>query len=175
MKFPSINSNKEFQYLYRKGAAVAGRYCIAYFKKRGSRGSNSREGIRLGITASKKVGNAVQRNRARRVIRASFESIAPSLFQNLDIVIVARSAIVGEEVKSGNVKSFFEQRLVAAVNSAEEIRVKKSGGNKYAKNVKTGGVNLPQERPEEQSHSTNVKHDRKIADESAAESEKVSE
>lgn len=52
---------------------------------------NYKKGIRLGITTSKKVGNAVYRNRARRVIKESFRQILPSLSGNFDIVFVARS------------------------------------------------------------------------------------
>lgn len=47
---------------------------------------------RLGITASTKIGGAVQRNRARRRLIESFRSI--ELKQGFDIVIVARSRAV---------------------------------------------------------------------------------
>lgn len=155
MKFLSINNNKEFQYLYRKGTSVVGRYCIVYFKKRSN--TSGKQEIRLGITASKKVGNAVKRNRARRLIRASFESVAPRLPQNLDVVIVARSAIVADEVKSGNVKSFLECRFLPVVESQKSG--KKSNAEKYVKNVKSGGASVVTGKGKEQSYSTNVKHD----------------
>lgn len=46
----------------------------------------------MGITSSKKIGKAYQRNRARRVIRAAYAQLAPRLNGNYDIVFVARSA-----------------------------------------------------------------------------------
>ena len=49
---------------------------------------------RIGITASKKIGNAVQRNRARRVIREAFRQIKLPLKGGFDIVFVARTKTV---------------------------------------------------------------------------------
>ena len=50
---------------------------------------------RLGITASKKVGNAVARNRAKRRLRAlAREHLAPDARQGFDYVLVARPATV---------------------------------------------------------------------------------
>lgn len=52
----------------------------------------NRAGIcRIGITTSKKIGNAVERNRARRVIRAAYRSLEGKINGNYDIVFVARS------------------------------------------------------------------------------------
>lgn len=46
---------------------------------------------RLGITTSKKVGNAVQRNRARRIITAAFMPLEEQIKKGYDIVLVARA------------------------------------------------------------------------------------
>lgn len=46
---------------------------------------------RYGITTSKKIGKAVKRNRAKRVIRCAFEQLEPRLNGNYDFVFVARS------------------------------------------------------------------------------------
>ena len=52
----------------------------------------NRAGIcRIGITTSKKIGNAVERNRARRVIRAAYREIEDKINGNYDFVFVARS------------------------------------------------------------------------------------
>ena len=49
------------------------------------------EGLRLGLTASRKVGNAVKRNRIRRRLRvAAAEALAAQVGQPCDVVIVAR-------------------------------------------------------------------------------------
>ena len=46
---------------------------------------------RIGITTGKKVGNAVQRNRARRIILAAWRELAPRVSGGFDIVFVARA------------------------------------------------------------------------------------
>jgi len=51
---------------------------------------------RIGIIASKKTGNAVKRNRARRIIRAATHSLLPLMTTPAWMVIIARSAINGK-------------------------------------------------------------------------------
>ena len=45
----------------------------------------------LGLTTTKKIGKAVQRNRARRVMREAYRLLEPGLVQGYDIILVARS------------------------------------------------------------------------------------
>jgi ribonuclease P protein component len=45
------------------------------------------------LVAGKKVGGAVQRNRARRVLRAAIREVAPRGVEGHDVVLVAREAI----------------------------------------------------------------------------------
>ena len=47
--------------------------------------------MRYGITTSKKIGCAVERNRAKRVIRSAFSQLEDRLNGNYDIVFVART------------------------------------------------------------------------------------
>ncbi|MBR1553972.1 MAG: ribonuclease P protein component [Oscillospiraceae bacterium] len=87
-----MTQNKDFQLCYRKGKSVVSQNVILYARV------NRLPVNRLGITTSKKVGNAVCRSRARRLIRQAWrenELLAPV---GLDIVIVARAGIT--EIKS---------------------------------------------------------------------------
>jgi len=52
---------------------------------------------RLGITVSKKVGNAVKRNRIRRHIYEAFRLIEADLKSGYDFVIVAKCSAVGAD------------------------------------------------------------------------------
>lgn len=45
------------------------------------------------LVAGKKIGGAVQRNRARRVLRAAIREVAPRGVAGHDVVLVAREAI----------------------------------------------------------------------------------
>ena len=83
--FVTLKSNSDFRRLYNRGKAVIDPALVIYYSK-------NRAGIcRIGITTSKKIGNAVERNRSRRVIREAFRHLCPQVSPCYDIVIVARS------------------------------------------------------------------------------------
>lgn len=83
--FVTLNSNPDFRRLYNRGKAVIDPALVIYYSK-------NRAGIcRIGITTSKKIGNAVERNRSRRVIREAFRHLCPEVSPCYDIVMVARS------------------------------------------------------------------------------------
>lgn len=74
---------------------------------------------RLGITVSRKVGNAVVRNRVKRVVRAWFGRERENLPKNVDIVVIARRG-VGELASSEMVTSLV--RLTASFDHDEAAR-----------------------------------------------------
>ena len=84
MRYTPITRNGEFVRAYTKGKAYVHPYVVVYINK------NRARRTRVGLTASKKVGNAVKRNRARRVLRAALCEVLPADVGALDIVVVAR-------------------------------------------------------------------------------------
>jgi ribonuclease P protein component len=62
-------------------------------------------GARLGIITGRKLGNAVARSRARRLLREAFRLHQQDLPQPLEVVLVARPSIVGKQF--GQVESDF--------------------------------------------------------------------
>ena len=100
----SLTQNKDFLRLYKKGNSTASRSCVFYFSQ------NKLPFNRLGITTSKKIGNAVARNRARRIIRAAYSQNELEFPVGYDIVVVARNAAT--EVKSDEVAAFFRKRAI---------------------------------------------------------------
>ncbi len=85
MKTVKLNQNRDFRRVYGKGKYAAHPLLVTYAMK------NRIGRARIGITASKKVGNAVQRNRARRIITAAFWPLQEQIKQGYDIVLVARA------------------------------------------------------------------------------------
>ena len=84
-KHESLKENKDFKRAYNKGKFLASGNIVTYVLK------NRFKSTRAGITTSKKIGNAVERNRARRIIRAAFFDLKSNLKQGYDIVFVARA------------------------------------------------------------------------------------
>ena len=82
-----LKLNKEFRRLYGRGKSFVHRGFVCYIlpEKSGN--------IRYGITAGKKLGGAVERNRAKRLITAAFREVAPRLKKGWQVVFVARSNI----------------------------------------------------------------------------------
>ncbi|MBR5245858.1 MAG: ribonuclease P protein component [Clostridia bacterium] len=84
-KTVTIKSNCDFRRTYGKGKVFQAPALVSYVLK-------NRAGIcRIGITTSKKIGNAVERNHSRRLIRAAYREIEEKITGNYDIVFVARS------------------------------------------------------------------------------------
>ena len=81
----TLKQNTEFHRAYGRGKVKTSPILVTYVVK------NRGLGCRIGITAAKKLGSAVERNRCRRIIKAAFSSISPFCSGNYDIVFVARS------------------------------------------------------------------------------------
>ena len=80
----TLKKNREYGFVYRKGKSCGGHYMVllCVFRKYG--------GLKAGFSVSKKVGNAVTRNRARRVMRAALSEVLCGDVGRYDIVLVAR-------------------------------------------------------------------------------------
>ncbi len=103
MKIVKLKENRDFRRVYNKGKSSVSPYFVVYIMK------NRWDVTRLGITVGKKIGNAVKRNRAKRVITAAFSTVYPQLQSGYDFVIVARTRILN--VKSTEVASSLIKNL----------------------------------------------------------------
>jgi len=111
-KLVPICRNNDFRRIYARGKSYVSPLVVVYALK------NRTKNVRVGITTSKKVGNAVQRNRSRRVIREAFRALAPRVRPGFDLVLVARGKT--PSVKSTDVRRQLERQLQAAGLLREE-------------------------------------------------------
>ena len=102
-----LKENKAFKRAYFRGKFKAHPLVVTYAVK------NREKKLRIGITTSKKVGNAVARSRARRIIRSAFDDIQKQtpLPTGYDIVFVARAAT--PKAKSYDLERVISKQLTA--------------------------------------------------------------
>lgn len=108
-KTVSLCENRRFLYLYRKGKCTVSSSFVLYLKP------NNSETNRLGITVGKKaVGNAVKRNRAKRVIREAYRLCEPYIKTGYDFVFTSKG-------KTPYMNSFSVRNEMMAVFERENI------------------------------------------------------
>ena len=84
MRYRTLDKNWQFNRVYGRGKSYVHPHCVLYVTK------NRLGYTRIGLTATKKVGHAVQRNRARRVMKAAIDEHLDYNIGGYDLVFVAR-------------------------------------------------------------------------------------
>lgn len=103
-----IKENKDFINAYKRGRFVSCNIVTCYYRQ------NKLPVNRIGITVSKKLGNAVARNRAKRIIRAAYRLTEKDFPIGYDLIFVARNDIA--EKKSQDIEQFFKTRVIEDMN-----------------------------------------------------------
>ncbi|WP_312144244.1 ribonuclease P protein component [Lysinibacillus capsici] len=80
-----VKKNDDFQKVFKKGKSFANRQFVVYFLSK-----EEQTEFRVGLSVSKKLGNAVKRNQIKRYIRHSILDLKDDLKTNMDYVIIAR-------------------------------------------------------------------------------------
>jgi ribonuclease P protein component len=84
-----VRRRGDFQRAYADGWKVVSRAFVLFAR------ANGTAATRLGVTATRKTGNAVTRNRARRIVREAFRTSQDRIPAGYDIVVVVRPPLLG--------------------------------------------------------------------------------
>jgi ribonuclease P protein component len=108
-----LSRSGEFDRVYRNGSSNATRHLVLYAFPRQDDDDGE---VRLGVSASRKLGGAVERNRVKRALREAFWGIADGLPERYDFVIVARPDLTGLLEREGvaGVTASIEEALADA-------------------------------------------------------------
>nr|WP_267905532.1 ribonuclease P protein component [Nitrosophilus alvini] len=99
-EYEPLKTSGEFNFIYKKGKSCHTRYFVLFYKENGKK--------KVGFVASKKVGSAVKRNRAKRRLRALFAQYSDNL-KNGMYILVAKSALL--EADFSKLRQSFENIL----------------------------------------------------------------
>lgn len=84
----TVKENREFRYAYKKGKKIVTQYIVFHYYK------NRSPETKLGITVSKTIGKAHDRNRIKRLIRESYLPYRNDIEQGYNIIIAARTKML---------------------------------------------------------------------------------
>ena len=109
LKKEVLRRNDDFASIYKRGKSIGDRYVVLFYRQNGL-GYN-----RTAFLASKKVGNSVIRNRAKRLMKESYRNCVSTVKTGFDIIVIARNTIIGKKQPE------VEKSLASALKRADLI------------------------------------------------------
>jgi len=100
-----LRFKRDFDRLYKKGRSTGDKYVVVFHI------SNELGYSRRAFLASKKVGGAVERNRARRLMKEGFRKIEHEILPGKDILFIARKEAAGSATGCGDVEMSIRRAL----------------------------------------------------------------
>ena len=87
----TLRKQRDFNRVYNRGKSKGSRFVVVLYRK------NNLDFTRTAFVSSKKVGNSVERNRSRRIIKEAYRAVKSMVKPGYDIVFVARNTIKGHK------------------------------------------------------------------------------
>ena len=121
-----MSRSADFDRVFRSGRSHAGREFVLYVFPRAEEGPP-----RLGLSVSRKVGGAVERNRVKRLVREAFARESGVLPPGVDAVVVARhdARALAEREGLEGVRSALADLIARAVGGTGSSRVADVGAS----------------------------------------------
>ena len=99
----TLRNQRDFSRVYNRGKSKGSRFVVVLYRR------NNLDFTRTAFVSSKKVGNAVERNRSRRLMKEAYSKVKANIKSGYDIVFVARNTICGH--KEQEVEQVIERTL----------------------------------------------------------------
>ena len=99
----TLRNQRDFSKVYNRGRSRGSRFVVVLYRK------NNLDFTRTAFVSSKKVGNSVERNRARRLMKEAYRDLSGRVKSGYDIVFVARNTIIGS--KEQEVRKVMEKAM----------------------------------------------------------------
>ncbi|AIG28926.1 ribonuclease P protein component [Brevibacillus sp. 7WMA2] len=116
-----LRKNEEFQKVFQKGKSAANKQFVIYTLE-----NQGQATFRIGISASKKIGNAVTRNKVKRLLKEAIAAIEDRIKPHLDIIVIVRPGV--EEMPLASIQGSLMHALKRAkAIKAVEIHNEKRG------------------------------------------------
>lgn len=106
-----LRKNEHFQAVFQRGTSAANKQFVLYSARQ-----EGQAAFRAGISVSKKIGNAVIRNRVKRLIREAVARLENAIPKGVDLVTIARPGVESMSLES------IEQSLLHVMKRAKVIK-----------------------------------------------------
>lgn len=106
-----LKSNDDFQNVFKHGKSFANRQLVLYYLPK-----QVQSDFRVGLSVSKKIGNAVVRNKIKRYLRQAIHEMEKEMKQEYDLVIIARQPVKEmnfHEIKKSLTHVLFNSKIIS--------------------------------------------------------------